>query len=206
MQDFFCNNMIQLNNEQITLENDKVKLVPLTLEHNNEFVQYALTEPNTWQYSIVNPAGSAAAMEKYIAFALKEKAENKSYPFTVIDKPTNTIAGCTRFYDIDFNNKVATIGYTWYGEKFRRTGLNRHCKLLLLTYAFEVWNLERVEFRADVNNSASVNAMKNIGCIEEGILRSHATIESGRRTSMILSILKDEWFGGVKENLVKKIY
>jgi len=48
--------------------------------------------------------------------------------------------------------------------------------------------------------------MKNIGCIEEGVLRNHANIENGRRTSIILSILKDEWFGGVKENLVKKIY
>ena len=77
---------------------------------------------------------------------------------------------------------------------------------LLLTHAFEVWNLERVEFRADINNAASINAMKNIGCIEEGVLRNHANIENGRRTSIILSILKDEWFGGVKENLVKKIY
>jgi N-acetyltransferase len=198
--------MIHLNNEQIVLENETVKLVPLAPLHTNEFVAYAIAEPNTWQYSIVNPGGSTFAMEKYIAFALKEKEENKCYPFTVIDKATNKIAGCTRFYDIDFNNKAATIGYTWYGEKYRRTGLNRHCKLLMLTHAFEVWNLERVEFRADINNTASINAMKNIGCIEEGVLRSHATIPNGRRTSMILSILKEEWFGGVKENLIKKIY
>ncbi len=198
--------MTPIKNETITLENEKVKLVPLTLEHTNHFVQYALTEPTTWQYSMVNPGGSNTAMEKYIVFALKEMDENKCYPFTVIDKITNQIAGCTRFYDIEFNNKAASIGYTWYGKKFRRTGLNRQCKLLLLTYAFEVWNFERVEFRADVGNVASINAMKNIGCKEEGILRSHATIENGRRTSMILSILKDEWFGGVKENLVKKIY
>ena len=112
----------------------------------------------------------------------------------------------TVYYDIDFNNKAASIGYTWYAKKFQRTGLNRHCKLLLLTHAFEVWNLERVEFRADINNAASINAMKNIGCIEEGVLRNHANIENGRRTSIILSILKDEWFGGVKENLVRKIY
>jgi N-acetyltransferase len=155
---------------------------------------------------MVSPAGSAEAMENYIAFALKERTENKSYTFTVFHKPTNTIAGCTRFYDIDFNNKVATIGYTWYGEQYRRTGLNRHCKLLLLAHAFEVWNLERVEFRADINNTKSINAMKAIGCIEEGILRSHATIPEGRRTSMILSILKAEWKSGVKEQLKAKIY
>lgn len=197
---------MQINNQEIILENEKVKLVPLSLEHEADFINYALTEPNTWQYSLVSPGGSKDAMKTYIASALNERNENKSYSFTVIDKSTNTIAGCTRFYDIDFKNSAATIGYTWFGEKYRRTGINRHCKLLMLTHAFEVWNLERIEFRADFNNKPSINAMKAIGCVEEGVLRSHATIPNGRRTSMILSILKEEWVSGVKENLVKKIY
>ncbi len=198
--------MIDLKSEIIVLENEKAKLVPLTTDHTASFISFALVEPYIWKYSIVNPSGNAVAMEKYIAFALKERDENKSYPFAVVDKQENRIAGCTRFYDIDFNHKVATIGYTWYGKKFQRTGLNRNCKLLMLEYAFETWHLERVEFRADVNNTASINAMKKIGCNEEGVLRSHAAIDNGRRTSMVLSILKDEWFGGVKENLVRKIY
>ena len=163
--------MQDLANQKIILENNSVQLVPLNLEHTTECIHYALTEPTIWQYSMVNPGGSASPMERYIAFAINERIENKGYPFIVIDKTTNQLAGCTRFYDIDFNNKAASIGYTWYAKKFQRTGLNRHCKLLLLTHAFEVWNLERVEFRADINNTASINAMKNIGCIEEGVLR-----------------------------------
>lgn len=198
--------MINLLNEHIVLENEKVKLAPLSINDLPAFVNYALTEPNTWQYSMVNPGGNAIAMEKYIAFALKERAENKSYTFTVIDKNTNETAGCTRFYDIDFANKVASIGYTWYGQNYRRTGLNRQCKLLLLNYAFDILQLERVEFRADINNAPSIKAMKDIGCTEEGILRSHAVIETGRRTSMVLSILKDEWYTQVKQNLLNKMY
>jgi RimJ/RimL family protein N-acetyltransferase len=203
LQDFFA---MPLNTQEIILENEKVKVIPLSLEHEADFINFALTEPNTWQYSLVSPGGSADAMKNYIAFAIKEREENKSYTFTVIDKSTNTIAGCTRFYDIDFKNSGATVGYTWYGEKYRRIGINRHCKLLMLTHAFEIWDLERVEFRSDINNAASINAMKAIGCVEEGVLRSHATIPNGRRTSMILSILKEEWLGGVKDNLMRKIY
>jgi RimJ/RimL family protein N-acetyltransferase len=198
--------LITLSHENIILENELVHLVPLNISHTTAFIQYALEEPETWKYSLVSPGGSAAAMEKYIGFALQERDENKAYPYTVIHKPDNSIAGCSRFYDIDFDNKVASIGYTWYGEKFRRTGLNRQCKLLLLTHAFETWQLERVEFRADHNNAASIAAMKAIGCVEEGILRSHAAIPGGRRTSIVLSILKEEWENGVKEGLQKKIY
>jgi RimJ/RimL family protein N-acetyltransferase len=75
----------------------------------------------------------------------------------------------------------------------------------MLTYAFETWGMERVEFRADARNENSINAMKGIGCIVEGILRSNTVIGSGgRRSSIVLSILKDEWFDHVRENLIKK--
>ena len=48
--------------------------------------------------------------------------------------------------------------------------------------------------------------MKAIGCVEEGILRNHMpTAQGARRNSIILSILKTEWFGGVKELLQQKI-
>ena len=111
----------------------------------------------------------------------------------------------TWFYDINTINITSQLGFTWYGKAFQRTGLNRHCKLLLLTFAFEVWGLERLEFRADAKNTPSINAMKAIGCIEEGIFRNHMpTTQGGRRDSIVLSILKDEWFGGVKERLEQK--
>ncbi len=113
-----------------------------------------------------------------------------------------------RFYDINPAFKTLQLGYTWYGRKFQRTGLNRHCKFLLLSFAFEDLGMERVEFRADNNNERSIAAMKSIGCKVEGVLRSHMPTRDPnvRRDSIILSILKDEWFGGVKENLERLIF
>jgi RimJ/RimL family protein N-acetyltransferase len=99
------------------------------------------------------------------------------------------------------------LGYTWYGKKFQRTGLNRHCKFLLLTFAFERLGVERFELRADNNNEASINAMKGIGCKVDGILRSNMPTREPavRRDSIVFSILKEEWFDGVKEMLSKKL-
>jgi len=67
--------------------------------------------------------------------------------------------------------------------------------------------VERVEFRADNNNARSIAAMKSLGCKVDGILRSNMPTreENIRRDSIVLSILKDEWFGGVKEELKKKL-
>ena len=104
------------------------------------------------------------------------------------------------------NNQTLQLGYTWYGAKFQGTGLNKNCKLLLLQFAFETMGMERVEFRADKNNQRSIAAMKSIGCTNEGILRSNVpNAMGGRRDSIVLSILKHEWEGRVKELLISKI-
>jgi hypothetical protein len=47
--------------------------------------------------------------------------------------------------------------------------------------------------------------MKSIGCTLEGVLRSNCKSVTGRRNSIVLGILKEEWFEKVKENLLNKI-
>jgi N-acetyltransferase len=191
-------------NDHIVLENERVLLRPLATTDYELLLPFALQEPDTWRFSLVSAAG-ATGMKNYIDSALAERAAGKEYPFIVFDKKANQYAGSTRFYDIQPSHQMAQLGYTWYGEAFRRTGLNRHCKLLLFNFAFEQWQLERVELRADANNAASIAAMKAIGCIEEGILRSHLQTDTGRRrSSIVLSILKAEWQNGVRENLITK--
>ncbi len=95
---------------------------------------------------------------------------------------------------------------TVFGSKFQGTGLNKHCKFLLLAFAFEKMGMERVEFRADNDNERSIAAMKSIGCKAEGILRSNGLRPDGtRRDSIVLSILKGEWENYIKDNLRKKL-
>ncbi len=191
--------------DNIVLENERVLLRCLQHTDMKYLLPFALQEPDTWIYSHISPAGEEG-MNNYIQAAISAQIAEREYPFIVFDKDRNHYAGSTRFYDIQLENLTTQLGYTWYGEQFRRTGLNRHCKLLLLTYAFETWGMERVEFRADVRNERSIHAMKAIGCTVEGILRSNCiSAQGGRRSSIVLSILKEEWLNKVKENLIKKI-
>jgi RimJ/RimL family protein N-acetyltransferase len=78
---------------------------------------------------------------------------------------------------------------------------------LLLEFAFDTLKMERVEFRADNENTRSINAMKSIGCTIEGVLRSNTYKPNGdRRDSIVLSILKDEWTNEIKNHLKKKAF
>ena len=193
------------SSEQYILENEVVKLIPMTENDHSHLLPFVLQEPELWKYSLFSAAGKDD-LTNYIEKALAARHVGTEYPFTIFDKRTKEYAGSTRFYDIQVNNKSLQLGYTWYGKAFQGTGLNKNCKLLLLQFAFEELGMERVEFRADNRNEKSIAAMKSIGCIAEGVLRSHVVTPIGeRRDSIVLSILNQEWDGGVKEKLVKKL-
>jgi RimJ/RimL family protein N-acetyltransferase len=187
------------------LEDDRVLLRPLQADDFENLLPFAINEPDTWVYSLTSAKG-ADGMRGYLDAALKGKAGGNEYPFMVYDKKTGQYAGCTRFYDIQPLFETLQLGYTWYGEQFRGTGLNKHCKFLLLQFAFETLDMKRVEFRADARNERSIAAMKSLGCKVDGILRSHIPLTDGtRRDSIVLSILQPEWQQGVKERLKSKL-
>ena len=193
---------LDIFSDKPVLENERVLLRPLEETDAGHLLPFSLQEPEIWTYGLVTAAGEEN-LRRYIRTAVQNRAHKKEYPFIVLDKASGQYAGSTRFYDIQQPWLTTQLGYTWYGKEFQRTGLNRHCKLLLLTYAFETWGLERVEFRADANNRASIAAMKAIGCVVEGILRNHMpTALGGRRDSIVLSILRTEWLVETKQKLL----
>jgi RimJ/RimL family protein N-acetyltransferase len=187
------------------LEDDCVLLRPLMIEDSKKLLPFSLFEPEIWKYSLISASGEEN-LKSYIQAAVSGRDSGREYPFIVFDKRTKQYAGSTRFYDIQLLNKTLQLGYTWYGRQFWGTGLNKHCKFLLLQFAFESMKVERVEFRADNNNKRSIAAMESLGCSIEGILRGNTIKPDGtRRDSIILSILKTEWDKEVKQNLIKKI-
>jgi RimJ/RimL family protein N-acetyltransferase len=188
------------------LEDDTVLLRPLEESDVENLLEFSNNEPETWKYSLIQVDGKEN-LTNYIHLALKARENKTEYPFIVFDKKSGKYAGCTRFYDINLAFKSLQLGYTWYGKEFRSTGLNKHCKFLLLQFAFETLGMDRVEFRADNNNQRSIAAMKSIGCKVEGVLRNHMPTynSDARRDSIILSILRQEWFDEVKINLKAKL-
>lgn len=196
--------MEELNfKKEYILENEVVQLRPLLPTDIEALMVFSMNEPTLWDNSLT-PADGIDNMTQYLKLAIEDRTREKSYPFMVFDKRKNKYAGSTRFYDYSTVHNTTQLGYTWYGSEFHGTGLNKNCKYLLLEFAFEKLGLNRVEFRADNNNAQSIAAMKSIGCTVEGVLRSHCASPKGRRNSIVLSILKDEWFDSIKDTLKKK--
>lgn len=180
-------------NTDIILEDERVLLRPLKQEDAVYLSDYVKAEPSLWKYALT-PITTVQEFEQYISTAIESRSLKTSYPFIVFDKLQNKYVGSTRFYDIQLDHGSTQFGYTWYSEKTWGTGLNEHCKFLLLSHAFETIGFVRVEFRADNRNKRSIAAMQKIGCTVEGILRNHLPTSDGtRRDSIVLSMLKNEW-------------
>ena len=115
-------------------------------------------------------------------------------PFIIFDKTKNAFAGCTRFMNIDWVNKVLHIGATWIGREFQGSGLNENMKMLMLQYAFESLNFEKVEFRIDERNIRSRKAVEKLGAKLEGVLRKNVYLSNGfKRNTYCYGILYEEW-------------
>ncbi len=188
-------------NEKYILENDKVLLRPLELTDKEYLMEYAIDEPEIWKFNS-NGAEGLEKLEKYIANAITQRENEKEYPFIVFDKTNGKYVGSTRFYAVFLDLKTIEIGYTWYSKNYQGTGINKSCKYLLLEFAFEKIKMERVAFAANNKNERSINAMKSIGCVVEGVLRNSNIGALGERIDVIrLSILKGEWEDSVKSHL-----
>jgi len=191
--------------QEYILEDERVLLRPVKEEDWSNFTNLPETSPEIWQYSLM-AIQNKEDLKAYFQEAIISRKNGNSYAFIVFDKLTNEWVGCTRFYDIQLKSQSTQLGYTWYKTSVWGSGLNAHCKYLLLQFAFDQLGFERVEFRADYDNKRSIAAMKKIGCTEEGVLRNHLPKPNGgRRDSIVLSILKKEWQEKIKEDLLLQL-
>ena len=186
----------------LVLENRRVRLRPLELT-DFEALKAVAFDAEIWRYTLTR-ADDAVDLAVYLREALEARARAQRYPFAIIDRETGELAGSTSYYNVAEADQRLSIGYTWVGTKFQRSGLNRACKHLLLSHAFGALDCERVELETDAQNQKSRTAMARMGATEEGTLRSHRPTQGGiRRDTVIFSIIRPEW-SGLRESVFQE--
>lgn len=189
--------------EPVILEGNFVRLEPLRIGHHPQLCEVGLDE-DLWRIS-PDQIETPDDMMHYIETALAEQNRGVSLPFVTIEKSSKRIVGSTRFGNIAPKDRRVEIGWTWIAKDWQRTYVNTETKLLMLTHAFENWNCNRVEFKTDLLNEKSRNALLRLGARQEGIFRAHIICQSGRvRDSIYFSIIKPEW-AQIKQNLEVKL-
>lgn len=176
----------------IVLENQRARLRPLALA-DHAALQPVAADPELWAYTLTR-GDTPESLRDYLVAALDGRAQGLRYPFALEDRASGRLAGSTSYYNVSETERRLSIGYTWVGRDFQRSGLNRAAKALLLGYAFDTLGAERVELETDTRNHKSQEAMRRLGATQEGTLRSHRYTQGGlRRDTVIFSVLRAEW-------------
>jgi len=193
-----------------------IRLEPVAHHHIDGLVAASAADPTLYQWTPV-PQGKAD-VAAYINTALAWRDAGTAVPFAIIRLDGGMVIGSTRFWNIErwawpqghprhgrqFPD-ACEIGYTWLTRSAIRTAANTEAKLLMLTHAFETWQVLRVCFHTDSRNQRSGAALARIGAKFEGILRAHRmALDFIPRDSARYSIVATEW-PGVKQRLTQRL-
>jgi RimJ/RimL family protein N-acetyltransferase len=185
----------------VTLSGRHVTLTPLSLEDVPGLVAAASVDRATYGWMTV--PGAIDEMEILVRKLLDDVGLGLIVPFATRRSDTNEIIGMTRFLSLrryfarEYPDAVE-IGGTFLASSAQRTAANSEAKLLMMTHAFDVWEVRRVDIKTDARNERARRAIERIGGTFEGILRNWQAAqvdgEDGRtRNSAMYSILDTEW-------------
>ncbi len=201
--------------EPFTLEGTYVRLEPLAESHVPGLVEAASEDRANYQWTYV-PDGPEE-MTAHVREALHKAAAGAQVAFATVQRgqrggaggggEPDRVVGSTRFCEIAFWQwppgaahqragvpDVVDIGFTFLGASVQRTPVNTEAKLLMMTHAFEVWQVHRVALQTDVRNAAPWAAIERIGGKLDGIMRADRPgADDTVRTSARFSIVAEEW-------------
>jgi N-acetyltransferase len=211
--------------EPFVLEGTFVRLEPLSEAHIPALVVAAAEDRSNFQWTYT-PDGDSQ-MTDYVADALEKVAAGAHVAFAIVRKGNgkvgagdggDRVVGATRFCELAFWQwppgashqragvpDVVDIGFTWLAGSAQRSPVNTEAKLLMMGYAFEVWQVHRVALQTDVRNSRSRAAIERIGGQLDGLMRADRPgSDDTVRTSARFSIVAAEW-PSVKQRLTTRL-
>jgi RimJ/RimL family protein N-acetyltransferase len=120
-------------NQDLVLEDERVLLRALQNSDVEHLLKFLSMNRNLG--TLVK--GNGKKLDQLYSISYSGRENKTQFPFIVFDKKLGKYAGSTRF-DINLEFKTLLLGFTWYGKQFRGTGLNKHCKYLLLQFALKL--------------------------------------------------------------------
>jgi N-acetyltransferase len=198
----------------VPLQGKHIRLEPLERRHIEPLAAACAGDPALYRWSPV-PRGIEETT-RYVETALTARDAGQAVPFATVRLVGSKVIGSTRLYNFEFwewpaghalhgraTPDACEIGYTWLTHSAIRTAANTEAKLLMLTHAFEVWQVLRVCLHTDARNERSRAAIERIGGKFEGILRSHRmAADYIARDSARFSFVASEW-PAAKQNLIR---
>ena len=157
-----------------------------------------------WEFGL-NKLSNLDELGDYINKALIDVENKTAIVWVIKDINANEVIGTTRLSNINYDKSSAQLGWTWINPKYQGTKSNKISKYLILQYAFEELNLNKIVLKTDALNIISNKAIQSIGAKLETTLENDLKTWRGNyRDTNVFSIYKSDW-QTIKGELLKKI-
>jgi len=117
--------------------------------------------------------------------------DDTGYEFVIVDSHQGTFIGNCGLVHIDFQNRMAELGY-WIRTSQTRKEYATQASQLALKFAFEVLRLNRVEIIVETKNTNSQRVAEKLGAKKEGLMRQRLHIHGTFRDAFLYSILGED--------------
>lgn len=121
------------------------------------------------------------------------QGSGNSANYVIARKEDQSYVGQIDLMGINWKMHCGTIGMVVGSEEDRGRGVGAEALGLMLRYAFQTLNMERVELEVNMDNERALHCYRNAGFVLEGVKR-HAYFHGGRYVDMgFMSVLAGEW-------------
>lgn len=167
-----------------------MSLEPLGSEHIEELWHAALGADASFAYLRYGPF----AHQRDLLELVTELAARVDQPFWAVRSKSSGVAqGWLSLCDIYPADGAIEIGAIWFSPQLQRTRAATEAIFLLMQYAMEELQYQRLVWRCNAANQASLNAAVRYGFTPEGTWRGSA-LSKGRRCDVAWhSIIAAEW-------------
>jgi len=125
---------------------------------------------------------------QFLRRADNERFEDRAYDFYMIDESQPRILGGCGIYHIDRAAAAGNLGY-WVRSDAAGQGIATRAARLLVRYAIEDLDLERIEIVVAVGNRPSQRVAEKIGAVREGVARNRFRVRGQTTDAIVYSII-----------------
>ena len=168
----------------------RVKLRAVEEEDIHRIVEWR-NSPRTYEFFYEYEPLSRTKQKEW----LERHSSDPSEKLFIISTLDGEAIGMVGFVHIDHRNRKAEWGRFLIGEeKYFGGGYGAEVELLILEYAFEHLNLNKLYCEVLINNPSVISLHKKFGFKEEGIFRQHI-FKAGKYVDVVvLSLLREEYY------------
>ena len=170
------------------LQGEKVRLRPMEERDLPRFVEWLSDRDVTrWLAAMGEPPTLEDEREWYER--RREDPESVMWSIETLDAQ---LAGTVELR-LTPRAKRAEMGIAIQDKALWSRGLGTDAVRLVLRYAFEDLELNRVELTTDEENARAIHCYEKCGFISEGLLRQHRLIDGKFGNTVMMALLREEW-------------